>query len=204
MTILDNLSAEPKLSQVYGRMGFKPNKVEIPKSMQSLVDEAIQLGRDLVKPKGCYEFRPIKTSHPHCIEVERAFSIESAKVFKWMEGCTGMYMAAVTLGPGIDDKVAELSNSNDLTRAFLLNAFGAEAAEAVMIQLNNVIIDEAEKRGLRTTKRYSPGYGDWHLPAQRELLGTLQAAKIGINLTAEYIMIPEKSVSAIMGAQSVD
>lgn len=199
MTILDGLDAEPELTQVYGRMGFKPRPAEIPESLRQLVDEAIQSGRELSEPLACYDFRPIKIAGTSALAVDGRFSISSQKVFQWMAGCHGLYLCAVTIGPRLDRKVAELSAAGKMTQAFLLNAYGAEAAEALLHQLNKTIIRMCRDSNLETTKRYSPGYGDWPISAQKDLLGTLQAERIGIRLTEKYIMIPEKSVSAIIG-----
>ena len=219
VVIVKNLSAEPETRQVYARMGFKPHKTDIPDAMKPLVIEAMALGRDLVKPVACFCSHRIndvlptlrsrqpdqlsggETRRHERIEIESAFAIDSRKVAAWMLGCTGIYLAAVTLGPELDAEVAELSQSGDVTRAFLLNAYGAEAAEALMESLNREITRQVEGRGLTTTKRYSPGYGDWPVTAQRDLLGHLGADRIGIRLTESCLMIPEKSVSAIIGVK---
>ena len=50
--------------------------------------------------------------------------------------------------------------------------------------------------------RYSPGYGDFPLTAQRELLSLLDAPrKVGVSLTDTLLMVPSKSVSAIIGVK---
>ena len=49
--------------------------------------------------------------------------------------------------------------------------------------------------------RFSPGYGDFPLECQGMLLEALEAGKrIGIKLTDSLLMMPSKSVSAVMGA----
>lgn len=184
-------------------MGFKPNVADVPASMKPLVEEAIESGRELLKPLGCYDFRPVRKTKPDRIEVSANLTIQSQKVFRWLDGCNGIYLTAVTIGPKLDQKVAEWSASGEVTRAFLLNAYGSEAAEALMESLDREISGLARKRGLETTKRYSPGYGDWPVTAQKELLETLEAHLIGIRLTEQYLMIPEKSVSAIIGTRSL-
>lgn len=203
MQILHNLKFEPERKQVYSRMGFKPASIGIPENMKSLVQEAILQGRELTKPEACYDYRPIRFLSSDRIQIEGGFIIQSRKVYHWMEGCEGLYLTAVTLGPGIDREVKALSQSGELTRAFLLNAYGAEAAEALMKRLNDAINDLAKKQGMHTIKRYSPGYGDWHISAQKELLGLIQAEQIGIQLTESFLMIPEKSVSAIIGVKRI-
>ncbi|HEX7345044.1 MAG TPA: vitamin B12 dependent-methionine synthase activation domain-containing protein [bacterium] len=208
VVIVRNLPAEPETRQVYARMGFKPHKADIPEAMKPLVIEAMALGRDLVKPIACFcNHRIIMPSgtetrrHDERLEIESAFAIDSRKVITWMNGCSEIYLAAVTLGPELDAKVAELSQSGDMTRAFLLNAYGGEAAEALMESLDREIARQVQARGMTTTKRYSPGYGDWPVTAQRDLLGHLGAERIGIRLTESCLMIPEKSVSAIIGVK---
>jgi hypothetical protein len=168
VVIVRNLPAEPETRQVYARMGFKPHKADIPEAMKPLVIEAMALGRDLVKPIACFcNHRIIMPSgtetrrHDERLEIESAFAIDSRKVITWMNGCSEIYLAAVTLGPELDAKVAELSQSGDMTRAFLLNAYGGEAAEALMESLDREIARQVQARGMTTTKRYSPGYGDW-------------------------------------------
>lgn len=48
--------------------------------------------------------------------------------------------------------------------------------------------------------RFSPGYGDFPLDCQQRLLDSLEAGKrIGIKLTDSLLMMPSKSVTAVMG-----
>lgn len=50
--------------------------------------------------------------------------------------------------------------------------------------------------------RYSPGYADFPLSAQRELLALLDAPrKVGVSLTDSLLMVPSKSVSAVIGVR---
>lgn len=54
--------------------------------------------------------------------------------------------------------------------------------------------------GSERLARFSPGYGDLPLSCQPPLLELLQSARlIGLNLTASLLMLPQKSVSAIIG-----
>lgn len=50
------------------------------------------------------------------------------------------------------------------------------------------------------TWRFSPGYGDLPLETQRELVRVLDThRKIGVSLTGSCLMMPSKSVTAILG-----
>ena len=50
------------------------------------------------------------------------------------------------------------------------------------------------------TPPFSPGYGDWDLAAQQTVLDRLQAPKrLGLSLTGGGMLVPEKSVTALVG-----
>ena len=50
------------------------------------------------------------------------------------------------------------------------------------------------------TPPFSPGYGDWSLGEQQRVLDLLQAPKrLGLTLTAGGMLVPEKSVTALVG-----
>ena len=59
---------------------------------------------------------------------------------------------------------------------------------------------EAKSKELNITGRYSPGYGDLPLDAQRDVINLVNCDKrIGVNLSAHNILFPRKSVTAIIG-----
>ena len=67
-------------------------------------------------------------------------------------------------------------------------------------QVNEELRLEYEKRGMFLRPRFSPGYGDFPLGCQPALLGGLEASKrVGITLTDSYLMMPSKSVTAVIG-----
>jgi len=49
------------------------------------------------------------------------------------------------------------------------------------------------------TPRFSPGYGDLSLDHQKGLLKYVEADKIGISLSETMVMLPEKSITAVIG-----
>ena len=61
------------------------------------------------------------------------------------------------------------------------------------------------RQGEYHTGRFSPGYGDLPLAIQGRFLDTIEATKrAGIYLSEGDIMLPEKSVTAIMGVSEVN
>ena len=79
-------------------------------------------------------------------------------------------------------------------------AAGAAAIEAFLDDYNDKLKASYEARGLFLRPRFSPGYGDLKLEHQKDWFRLLDITKqIGIELTDSLLMVPTKSVTAIIG-----
>ena len=102
---------------------------------------------------------------------------------------------AATVGPGTDRLIVKY-NKLSPARAVVLQAMGAAAVEQWCDEVNAII---TQKYG-KTRPRFSCGYGDLPLALQRKIFPALSVTqKIGITLTDGDLMIPSKSVTAIVG-----
>ena len=67
-------------------------------------------------------------------------------------------------------------------------------------RINERIRLEADRDGLYTRPRFSPGYGDLPLDLQKDISRILNMPKeIGVSLTQTLLMTPSKSVTALIG-----
>ena len=66
--------------------------------------------------------------------------------------------------------------------------------------MNDKLKSEYEARGMYLMPRFSPGYGDLRLDHQKDWFRLLDISKqIGIELTDSLLMVPTKSVTALIG-----
>ena len=111
-----------------------------------------------------------------------------------------MYLACGTLGAGFDAfhrRVSAVSGAD----ALVVQAIGAAMIESWMDGVEDAIRAELEQ-GETLVPRYSPGYGDFPLTAQKTILALLDAPRsIGVSLTSSLMMVPSKSVSAVIGVK---
>ena len=115
-----------------------------------------------------------------------------------LEGCAEAYLACGTIGPGLDALQRRVSVTSGAD-ALIVQAVGAALIERYMDDVENEIRAELAS-GETLVTRYSPGYGDFPLEAQREILAILDTPrKIGVSLTDSLLMVPSKSVSAVIG-----
>ena len=109
--------------------------------------------------------------------------------------CKEAIVFAATVGIAVDRKVLR-EGVHSAANALFLQAVGAERIERVC----DVFCEEMGEKLGRLGRRFSPGYGDLPLAAQRDILSLLNAPKhIGVTLTEGLMMTPTKSVTAIVG-----
>jgi len=101
-----------------------------------------------------------------------------------------------TLGAEVETLLRRAQIRN-MTDAVMLDSCASAAIENVC---DNLCADlEREVEGY-LTDRFSPGYGDMPFSQQPELCRALELQKrIGVSLSAGGMMIPQKSVTALMG-----
>ena len=125
--------------------------------------------------------------------------VESADLSRHIAGCGEAYLFAATLGAQADF-LLERASKIDKSRALVMQACAAALTESVCDEAEREISAQAAKRGLFLRPRYSPGYGDFSILHQRDLLGILQAQKkIGLAMTQDSMLVPTKSVTAVIG-----
>ena len=122
---------------------------------------------------------------------------ESRALGEVIRGCDECILLAATLGVGVDRlilKTASLSPRD----AFLLDAMADALVEA--------LCDEAQVRACRgfdVAPRFSPGYADLELSFGKEILALTDAERLlGIKLSESGLMIPKKSVNAIIAIRN--
>ena len=106
---------------------------------------------------------------------------------------------AVTIGKSLEDNVASLVKSGRYTEGVILDAVGSVLVDSVADSINEIIKREVQMFGYKTTPRYSPGYGDLSIQAQPYFLKEVDGEWLGISLSDTNLMIPQKSVTALLG-----
>ncbi len=110
-----------------------------------------------------------------------------------------MIVFAVTLGGGIDAEIARLQREDRMFLAYALDAAGSVLVEEYAAQIETRLAEKWEEEGYRSTRRFSPGYCDWPVAeGQREIARLLDLRGIGINCEETGLMVPQKSVTAVM------
>ena len=128
---------------------------------------------------------------------------QGADVERHLAGCPEAVLLAVTLGPGVDAQIRR-AGIGDVAAQAATDALASTLAEQVCDQAEEKLRALAREENLYLTGRYSPGYGDWPITVQPQIAALLDTPRrIGLYVTDTFLMLPRKSVTAVMGLSDV-
>ena len=122
--------------------------------------------------------------------------LEGNDIRQHLEGCDRAVLMAATLGTAVDVLI-DRTQKRDMTNALLLDALANTAIEQVCDKAEQQI--QATMPNRYFTWRFSPGYGDWPIQQQTEILQLAGGSQIGISLTESLMLMPRKSITAVIG-----
>ena len=162
------------------------------------ITEACEEAGLLIKVRGIwqmYDYDPSK----RLVMSEPPFEILGESIAKHLSKCERAVCMAVTVGEGIEREVTEKFRIGKYVPAMLLDAAATSAVEQAADQMESAIKQTVEREGFKMRSRYSPGYGDWGLDQQQGFFRLTGGAEIGMRLSQAMMLMPRKSVTAIIG-----
>lgn len=124
----------------------------------------------------------------------------SKKLSAFLRNCREVILMGATSGSAIMEAIRDKTGRNDLTAAVVYDATASEmtdgALEWIMQYMNQALRREGKTL---LPRRFSAGYADFALENQKIIYEKLQMDKFGVQINPSYILIPEKSVTAITG-----
>jgi len=118
---------------------------------------------------------------------------------KMLAPCRDAILLAGTLGAQSERLLLRIQ-AQDAAKALLMDAVLSAGIEALLDKREEALRAELARQGQYLTDRFSPGYGDMPMAQTREICAVLDAQRrIGLTVSSSGIMIPRKSVVAIMG-----
>ena len=147
--------------------------------LSNLIEKTKVLSRGLLHPQGMFKIVDKK-------------DLKGEPYFK---GQDMIVLGLCTIGKEVENKVNQLNQKGNLAQGIILDAMGSVATESAADFLNLQICELCQKRGWGSSRRFSPGYGDWSLEGQKFIFSLLPAERIKVKLNPSCMMIPRKSVS---------
>lgn len=189
---LDKREIEIDKKEVLRYLGYGKN--ECDEAVLKKIDRITEQIKECLSLKACYEKYPL-------IFMDDMLSFgniktESADLKKNLSGYSYVIVFCATIGIDVDRIISKYGVTSPADMV-IAQSVGATFIEAWCDILCNRFSKMEENE---VGRRFSPGYGDFPLLMQKELLNMVDASrKIGVTLTESLLMMPSKSVSAIVG-----
>ncbi len=171
-------------------------------AVTALMDSCLKEAAKAITPRGSFAYYDVCITGG--ITIIDNTEIHSENLSKTLSDCSGVIVASLTLGTGFDFLLRRYSSLVP-SRALCIDAIGTAATEAYAEKICNDLSLLIKEDNLYTRPRFSPGYGDFSLKYQEYILKLSNGLKLnGITLTDSLLMIPTKSVTAIIGVSHED
>jgi hypothetical protein len=193
-----DVSIEIDKEQVCRYIGYEDGQ-SLSARISSLVDEYAEHAHGLINASYSYVIKDVEWARGSITIVEGSISFKSRIVAKLLGRCTRVAIFLVTIGKYLEETSFQLAKDGLVLQATVLDAIGSVAVEKVAGFAQARIKEIVKAQGHVTSRRFSPGYCDWKIGQQQMLFSALTGNTIGIRLTGECLMIPQKSISGIIG-----
>ncbi len=188
---------EPRLTGIDRRealayLGWRGGPV--PEELDVALTRCQTLLMETVRPRAVWRLLDIR---PDGALGDTGFVPAGESIRAHLAGCDQVILMGATLGAE-SERLLRRAQVEDMARAVVLDACAGAAIENVC---DNLCADLAAALAPRhLTGRFSPGYGDMPLCQQEMLCQVLDVGRrIGVSLSPGGLMIPQKSVTALIG-----
>ena len=190
-------------NQILNQIGYQGD-YEPSARIKNLVEDYIENYHNLVESTYSYTFKNIESVDGDHVYLNDSVILKSKVISNLCKRCDKLAVFIMTIGSNLEDMVDYLSENGLVLQAMVLDAIGSGAAEQMAGLIEDRIRNVAVMHDQRISRRFSPGYCDWNVDQQEMIMKILNDDTAGVNLTDEFLMIPRKSVSGIIGIGHTD
>ena len=169
---------------------------------ERILEQIRQISTELaacVRPRNVYGIWDCRVNPPRV--AMGGLDIKSGSLAGHLDGCEQVALLAATLGAGADELIRRYS-VREMEKAAVAGAVCASMIEAYCDEIEKEIAQKADE--LHLTARFSPGYGDFDMTHQKDIWKLLDCGRrIGLMMTEGAMLVPSKSVIAVIGFSPV-
>jgi len=179
-------------------MGYDPPD-RSPARIQSLVANYMKKSSRWISPTYNYTIKEVLEVSDNISRIEGDIVFQGGVIARLLEGCEKVAIFSLTIGSAIEKLSASMAEYGWVLKASVLDAVASVMAEKLADEEHSRIAAKALTQGLAVSRRFSPGYCDWHVSQQKMVFKALGQHTAGVKLTPSNLMIPRKSMSGIIG-----
>lgn len=164
----------------------------------ALVESSFEELDRVAKGRIVYRIFELEVSGDERIRIGE-LEVASKNLARNLRGCSQAVLLSATLGIEVDMLMKRYSLTQ-MSRTVVLQACAAAVLEEYLDDWQRDLAQEMKARDYYLRPRFSPGYGDFSILYQGDILRMLDSAKrIGLTMTDSSMLTPTKSVTAVIG-----
>jgi len=164
--------------------------------LQQLLDQ-VNAGQSLGAAIN-YHVREITAAGPDWIEIGRC-QLNSAMLAGYLQHATHLVFGVCTLGQKLLRQMRDCFDSSKQLQAVLLDEIGTLLLYKLGDHFEDLMCKQAGSMGLQASGAFNPGDDDFDIGLQGTILELAGGAEIGVTLQGSSILVPHKSLTAVIG-----
>jgi len=204
VTYFEPISVTLPKNRIYSRLGYAQGLTKVDQRQKKNIEASIEEAWGLLDLKGAGLRVAVNKITPSEVILSSGKVFNSESLAEFLKGSEEILLTAATAGSKIVKAIKDKSAQKDITSGVIYDAVASETADAALSWVVDYFSQglRRENKGL-TLQRFSCGYGDFSLENQKIIYEMLGLKKLGVELTETYMLVPEKSVTAVSGVKPI-
>ncbi len=189
----------PDKKTVMRRLGSQ--KAQFSATLEREIDAYLQAAQLLFSVKGKALSVPVQIVSEGLIRVA-GHNIESRQLARLMSQSREAYLMCTSIPTREVEKINAAMQTGEGLKAIVLDAYASEFVDGALDVIESRKNEALRRTGQKLTRhRFSAGYGDLDIKYQKVFFDLLDMSTLGVELSEQYLLSPEKSVIAIAGVE---
>lgn len=164
-----------------------------------VAEEAMQESFSLLNPKVVFQEFSVEGLRHEQLLLHGGQKITGRLIAQQLATANRVIVILATIGEELEEQVSKIWDS-DMVYALALDGAGSASVEALANAVCLHFETQAIEEGLQASIPFSPGMVDWPVSeGQPQIFSLLGEEGSIVRLTSSYIMIPQKSLTMVMG-----
>lgn len=186
--------------RILSRLGYNVHLTKVDAGQRGRIERVMHEGFSLCKLTAAWTRLSILRRDPDAVTLMGGYRIESVKLAEFLGESRDIVLLAATAGDAIIPVIDGAVLAEDTMRAAVLDATASESVDEALNWLQSRLRQRFVRVSATITEgRFSPGYGDLGLEAQRLAYELLQLERLGVTITDRFQLMPEKTVIGFAG-----
>ena len=168
-------------------------------TLSGVATACLAAARCLTRPNVVSVKKKVVSAERGGIRLAGGAKLRGRQLSSYLAGATDLHLFVVTIGAALEAEATALMKKGESLEGYLLDRAGSFAVESLAEGVEEALRGLYRKKRASVSRRLSPGYCDWPIEEQFTLKRLIGFSKAGVALTESCMMVPKKSISAIVG-----